>query len=332
MNLRLLFVKHLLFLLVFSTLAASDFEIFLGKGNQGWEHVRTAEDRQLVSFYKKLYDKNVNRSLRAEGSIPKTFHLIWLGPNPFPQSSVAHAEKWHELHPDWTFYYWSDMPAEPPCPWMVVRSVCDFDFSTVGTSYDGADNFKEKAFLLSLEILDAEGGVYLDHDVQPQGPLSFSSQFDFFATLAPLKPSIFSSSVFISPYLLGGKPGHPFFTHVMEWYRQKGAKYGKFFPGTAPLSCIYRTEVRIYEALRMGAKKGLGRSGHRDLVFPSGYMNKVAVHESAGVWKQMETIQEQKIRTKIAVVSAQLPVTLILILLSAAMIPLTWIVLLWRRS
>ena len=332
MNRRLLFVKFLLFLLVFSTLAASDFELFFGKGTQDWKYVRTEEDRRLVTFYKRLYEKNMNKPLREERSIPQSFHLIWLGPNPFPQQSLNAAAKWHELHPEWTVCFWSDVHIEPPFPWMVMRSVSDFDFAMVGPSYDAADNFKEKAFLLSLEILYVEGGVYLDHDVESKDTLMFTGQFDFFASLAPLKPSIFSSSVFISPHLLAGKSGHPFFFHAMTWYCQKGAKYEKLFPGKEPLSCIYRTQVRIYEALRMGARKGLNLSGQRDLVFPPKLMDETAVHESAGVWKQMETIQEQKIKTKIAAISAQIPVSLVLILLATAMIPLIWIVIFRRRS
>ena len=90
--------------------------------------------------------------------------------------------------------------------------------------------------------------------------------------------------------------------------------------------------MRIYEALRMGAKKGLDRLGHRDLVFPPGQMKKLIVHESAGAWKQMETIQEQKIREKISGISEQIPVTLVLILIMAVMIPLTWLVIVRRRA
>ena len=332
MNRHLSFVKFLVFLLVFSTLAASDFELFLGKGTAAWENVRTVEDRRLVTSFKRLYKKNMNAPLREKGGIPQPIHLIWLGPNAYPEQSLVFAEKWHELHPDWTFFCWSDIKEEAPLPWMVLRSVSDFEFTTVGPSYDAADNFKEKAFLLTLEILHAEGGIYLDHDVELKDTLSFVRQFDFFGSLAPLQPSIFSSSVFISPHLLAGIKGHPFFTHAMHWYRKKGAKYQKYFPGSAPLSCIYRTQVRIYESLRMGVKKGLRKSGYRDCLFPPKLMEETALHESAGSWKLIETIQEQKIKKKIESISAQIPVSLVLILMAAGMIPLTWIVILRRRS
>lgn len=330
MSRHLFLVK--LFLLAFSVLGASEFETFFGKGTEAWEHVRTVEDRRLFSAFKRLYEKNKSAPLREIGGIPHTIHFIWLGPNAYPEESVIFAKKWHELHPDWTFCFWSDVLEEIPCPWMVLRSVNDFDFSMVGSSYDAADNFKEKAFVLMLEILHAEGGVYVDHDVEPKGDLGFVKKFDFFGSLAPLRPSIFSSSVYISPHVMGGVARHPFFFHALQWYRQKGAKYQKYFPGSDSLACIYRTQVRVYEALRQGGKKGLNKSGYLDCLYPPELMEKTAVHESRGTWKQMETVQEQKIKGKIEAISALIPMTRTLLLIAVVMILLTSIVVLRRRA
>ena len=224
-----LVLSPIFFLLFFavSSLFSSQFELFMGKGTRAWEHVRTVEDRGHIAFYEKLYLTNSPTDSGKVGGIPNTFHVIWLGPNPLPEDSLARLEAWHVLYPDWDVYYWTDGDASPPCPWMVKRAIVDFDLEYVEEAFCNCDNFKEKAFLLSLEILNTEGGVTLDHDVSVQQSFAkCHNQLDFYSSLAPLRPSIFSSSVFIDSYILAGKAGHPFFKGALNWYRQNGKKYG----------------------------------------------------------------------------------------------------------
>src|SRR3972149_6612822 len=217
-------------LLPCSFLGAASFEDNMGKGSSSWQYLRTPEDRQKLRFFQTLYDKSGEAPPLDEAVIPKVFHFIWLGPDPFPSRSISLLTKWKAFHPDWIFYFWTDIPRDVPLKGMVKREVSEFAFQKLGKCFDQAENFKEKAFLLSLEILFSEGGIYLDHDVEPKKNLSPSASF--FAGLAPLQPSIFSSSVMIVPYCFGASKGHPFLGEAMEHLAQYWNRYSSFFPGS----------------------------------------------------------------------------------------------------
>src|SRR3990167_7702746 len=86
--------------------------------------------------------------------IPHRLHHVWLGPRPVPQ---AWADAWAAAHPGWACRVWreADLAALP----MVNRRVYD-DFLTRGVWHGAAD-------VARLELLHAEGGVYVDIDSRP---------------------------------------------------------------------------------------------------------------------------------------------------------------------
>ena len=277
---------------LFAGLHAGDFEQLVGSP----ESVRTAEDWEHLSFYKRLYEKSLSLPLREKEAIPAIFHLIWLGPEPYPKASLARLRKWQKLHPGWTFYFWSDCCRQPPFPSLALRSVVDFEWELLGSSYDAADTLKEKAFLLGLEILLKEGGVVIDHDVVFKQPLSeWSRRLDFFGILEPPESSYFSSSLFISSHLLAGRPRHPFFKEAAAWYQRESELYGRFFPGDGPKERVQRTRQRMYEAMRHG-EKALGSRESRDCLFPAGLVTR---HFREGSWTAFETIREERLRKSI---------------------------------
>lgn len=242
-----------------------NFEEGLGKGST---YIQTREDWENLNFFKALYEKNRNHSVK-EHKIPKVIHFIWLGPNEFPQSSIAHIQQWQKKHPDWRFYFWTDLDRTLPCSGIEKRLIKDFHFERLGVLYDLAENFGEKAALLRYEILWQEGGLYADHDTRPLTSLDpFNEAYHFYCGLERLGPSFLSSSVFPSHHLIGAVPSHPIFKYTMEWLLENWHRLETFYPVNDIPSLVNRLQQRIFTALAEGIKKGIDQKGNRDIVFP----------------------------------------------------------------
>jgi hypothetical protein len=89
--------------------------------------------------------------------IPRTFHHIWLGPDPLPEDHGPWIESWKRHHTEWEFRLWTEenLPEDPVRP-----EVLDLLRAPV-----------ERADILRLEILYQHGGVYLDTDLECLRPL-----------------------------------------------------------------------------------------------------------------------------------------------------------------
>src|ERR1700722_3316250 len=147
--------------------SARDFDALMGKSLPQWKYVQTREDKETLSFFKKLYDKNFDKSLTPTDSakIPSTLHLIWLGPQAFPQASLKNISSWIDKHPTWTVKFWTDSDQPSPHPKMQKVLIQDSHLPNLLSCYYLSDSFGERSELLRYEILFAEGGVYIDHDL-----------------------------------------------------------------------------------------------------------------------------------------------------------------------
>jgi mannosyltransferase OCH1-like enzyme len=144
-------------------------------------------------FIAHLYDKGMMNQFELSGQpkIPKTFHLIWLGSTP-PERYYALEQQLRLLHPDFVIKLWTDHD-------VAQITLINQD------AYDSAANYGEKSDILRYEILDREGGIYLDGDFlvfQPLTELCYAS--NFFAGLAYNPHEIELNNAFI-----GSEPGHP---------------------------------------------------------------------------------------------------------------------------
>lgn len=264
--------------------------------------VQTPEDTRRALFFHNLCEKN-RAFLNSENRIPKVFHFIWLGPEDFPEGSVAHLKKWHALHPDWKMQLWTDRERPLPLSCMENRSVRNFNFHKLQDCYDNSDNFGEKSLVLRYEILFQEGGVYLDHDVEPRASLNpCNASYDFYCSLEVLGPSILSSNVFPSPHLIGAVPGHPIFEKTMDGLAAHWEQMEVDFPGADVPAIRNRVMHRSIAAFDEGVRERIDSPSFRDIVFQAGEWD---THLHAQSWLELETDFEKKIEERLNVVEAK---------------------------
>ena len=89
--------------------------------------------------------------------ISRTFHHIWLGPDPLPDDHRPWIDSWRRHHPKWEHRLWTEenLPEDPIRPEILERLRAPV----------------ERADILRLEILYRRGGVYLDTDLECLRPL-----------------------------------------------------------------------------------------------------------------------------------------------------------------
>jgi len=86
------------------------------------------------------------------GMIPRVFHQIWLGAEPFPREYERYRRSWTTHHPGWELRVWT----EADLPGDLRRR-------------EAAERLRapaERADILRLELLWREGGVYVDTDFE----------------------------------------------------------------------------------------------------------------------------------------------------------------------
>lgn len=88
--------------------------------------------------------------------IPQVFHRIWLGSKPRPPMFDEFWDGFHDLHPKWSFFTWTDAD---DYSWLVNEEL----FRTRSTPSGQSD-------VLRIELLERFGGVYLDCDMEPLRP------------------------------------------------------------------------------------------------------------------------------------------------------------------
>ena len=84
--------------------------------------------------------------------VPRIFHQIWLGAEPFPREYEAYQQSWLRRHPGWELRFWT----EDELPDDLARAEI----------YERLRRPAERSDLLRFELLARHGGVYLDADFE----------------------------------------------------------------------------------------------------------------------------------------------------------------------
>lgn len=250
------------------------FEALQGSKTNDWDYIQTKGDFEDLEYFKTLYDKNQHFqfSLSPIFKIPKTVHLIWLGPNPFPSGSVENVRTWMAHHPDWTFVFWTDRKRLSPCRGMEVRYVQDFNFEFLKEKFEESKNWGEKSDIWRYEILYREGGVYIDHDAVCLRPFhGLHTGYDFYACLEMPHEEIEKAALTAGIGIIGARPHHPVLKETIQIVLNRWDEVTTAFSSTDPLSEARRVAHRSYIALTYAFKKGLNRPENTDIIFPACY-------------------------------------------------------------
>jgi hypothetical protein len=294
--------KSLLLFLIPCCLFAGKFDEHLEKAGGDLQYIRTPEDRKLLGFFSALFDMAEKRGKPAVG-IPKTLHLIWLGPKPFPSGSVSKVKKWIDLHRGWKVKFWTDLGQASPDDRMEIYSFEMFPLYELKECYYRSDNFAERSDILRYAILLNEGGIYIDHDVECLKSIeSLQETYDFFCGLEPVGPTVLSSSVNPSPHLLAATAQHPILKASKKWLMSEWDSLETQYTGSEPSAVYNRIRHRSFRALGIGIKEAHNRSGRKDAVFPPDFFSLpksknalFATHQHKGSWNQKESESDSKI-------------------------------------
>ena len=193
--------------------------------------------------------------------IPRVFHQIWVGPDPFPEEYVRYQRTWLEHHPEWQLRFWTEdnLPAHLRRP-------------------EAADRLRvpaERANILRLELLWQMGGVYMDTDFECRRSIEpLIEDAELFITLA--KPGRVNNA------LMGSAPGHPLLDEALDLIRPR--EYFGHDKGA--------TGTRFLDSLM------IGRPGvtllDAELFYPEseeGRRAAYAVHDKARSWKEPELLR-----------------------------------------
>ena len=193
--------------------------------------------------------------------IPRIFHQIWVGPDPFPEAYGRYQRSWLERHPGWELRFWT----EDNLPGGLRRPEAD----------DRLRAPAERANILRLELLWRFGGVYTDTD---------------FECLRSIEPLIEGAELFISlakpgkvnNALMGSVAGHQLLDEALDAIRPR-----EFFGHDKAA-----TGTRFLDGLL------LDRPGvtllDPELFYPqtpSGRHDAYAVHDMARSWKDPELLR-----------------------------------------
>lgn len=127
--------------------------------------------------------------------IPRTFHQIWLGPDPLPAEYAEYQRSWTHHHPDWELRVWT----EDNLPDGLRRP-------------EAAEKLRapaERSDILRLEILSRFGGVYVDTDfecLRPIEPLLEGARF----VIGLAKPGRVNNA------LIGSVAAHPILDRALD--------------------------------------------------------------------------------------------------------------------
>lgn len=133
-------------------------------------------------------------------NIPKTLHLIWIGPKAPPKQLVSWTRDFAESHRDWAVRVWRDK---------------DIDAMNL-VNRDAYGNMKEwcgKADIARYEILFRHGGLYVDADSQWLGrhPHPFTGNFNVFR----------EDNGLLANGVIASVPGHPILRALIDSIRTK---------------------------------------------------------------------------------------------------------------
>jgi mannosyltransferase OCH1-like enzyme len=205
--------------------------------------------------------------------IPRIFHQIWVGPDPFPDEFLPYQRSWLDHHPGWELKLWTDETIPDP--------------STLRRP-EAADRLRapwERGDIFRLEILWREGGVHIDTDFECLRSIEpLIDDVDFFIALAKKGR--------VNGAMMGSVPGHPALVRAMDEIQPRRAHGAALGAGEA--NDKEETGPKFLDRV-LGHQEGIAyiESG---AFFPRTLEQRrkaYAVHHRARSWKDAESLRPE---------------------------------------
>jgi mannosyltransferase OCH1-like enzyme len=217
--------------------------------------------------------------------IPRIFHQIWVGPDPFPDEFAAYQETWLEHHPGWELRFWTEETFPKPDDLRRPEAA-----EKLRAPWERGDIFR-------LEILWREGGVHVDTD---------------FECRRSIEPLIEEAELFIgyrkpgrvNGALMGSIPGHPLLERGLEEIRPR-TSYGMQM-GAGDANVKDETGPQFLDNLLLGRPEVL--FVEPELLYPRTQEQMeaaYAIHHRARAWKDSEGLRASLLKAEKRLLKAQ---------------------------
>jgi inositol phosphorylceramide mannosyltransferase catalytic subunit len=192
---RLRWTRFLFFFLLINPLWAGERPLGFDSGMETDTRYSKYSSRYSKEWgdLKNLYNayQKIKPSKKGSYRIPKKIHMIWLGSDP-PKFVWTMFDSWKRNHSGWEVKLWTQ------------KEVDSFQLKNL-EAYQKAKNWGEKSDIFRYELLEREGGIYVDADFECLQPFDdICKRADFFTGVAYSEgPPHFYNG------LIGCRPGHP---------------------------------------------------------------------------------------------------------------------------
>ncbi len=203
--------------------------------------------------------------------IPRIFHQIWVGPDPFPDDFARYQRTWLDRHPGWELRFWTEETF--PAPEDLRRP-------------EAAERLRapwERGDIFRLEILWRMGGVHVDTD---------------FECLRSIEPLIEDAELFVgyrkpgrvNGALMGSVAGHPILERGLATIRPR-TSYGMRM-GAGEANVKDETGPQFLDDLLLGRPEVTFVEA--ELLYPRTQAQRetaFAVHHRARAWKDADGLR-----------------------------------------
>ena len=217
--------------------------------------------------------------------IPRIFHQIWVGPDPFPEEFARYQQTWLDHHPGWELRFWTEESF--PKPEDLRRP-------------EAAERLRapwERGDIFRLEALWRYGGVHVDTDFECRRSIEpLIENVELFIGLR--KPNKVNGA------LMGSTAGHPLLERGLDEIRPRFS-YGMQM-GAGAANVKDETGPEFLDSLLLGRSDVL-------LIDPPVFYPRTpeqeaqafAIHHRARAWKDTEGLRASLAKAEKRLVQAQ---------------------------
>lgn len=252
----------------------SSFKSLQGEGSLLWAMVQHPSDHAHLDSFEKTYNRVLDQLKQPthQPRISRIIHFIWLGPKNFPLQSIENIRHWKQFHPNYEFKFWTDRPRMAPISGMNICYVDAFHFESLKPYYEESDNWAEKSDILRFEILNQQGGIYVDHDADClQSFDDLVQHLDFFAALEAPHDPIDHMALTVGIGIVASKTRHPLIRQTIDLISSRWEEETKRFDAFDAQSRAERVTHRTYIPITYSAIDYFKTVRDCDVIFPSQY-------------------------------------------------------------